>query len=137
MKWKCLKCGEEVSIWATVCPHCWRNPGGLMEHLVFGFFKWCFIIGIILYIPMHIFGWEPGNNNSVSQPNKQSTKAHKQQDSKKEQLSKTNTTQNQQVNTVTPKDVTSSTKIPTSTPVQKPLPKPEMDIDKAMDMFNE
>ncbi len=75
MKWKCLKCGEDVSIWATVCPHCWNNPGGLMEHLYFGFLKWGIIIGIL----MTILGVGQENKNSISQPNKQPTKTYASQ----------------------------------------------------------
>lgn len=50
MKWKCLKCGSKVSIWASVCPYCNRDPGGFIEHILNFMFFWLMILGIIGFI---------------------------------------------------------------------------------------
>lgn len=147
MKWKCLKCGEEVSIWATVCPHCWRNPGGLLDHLMNEIFKWAFVFTIITLIGSFIIGVLFGKDNSVSQPAKQPTKKQEQVttkpaiptipkadykedstfDSEVQHTNTTSSTSSIEYKTTPVASATTKsqeTKVSTPAPVQKTMPKP-------------
>ena len=70
---KCLHCGSEVSMWATVCPYCHRNPGNILEHIFYGLFKWITIFSLIVAGIAFLFS---GNSSDKStQPvNEQSVK---------------------------------------------------------------
>ena len=70
---KCIHCGSEVSMWATVCPYCHRNPGNILEHIFYGLFKWITIFSLIVAGIAFLFS---GNSSDKStQPvNEQSVK---------------------------------------------------------------
>ena len=85
---KCLHCGSEVSMWATVCPYCHKNPGGIIEHMIYGFIKWVFIIGLIYGIVNYFI---EGSGDKTKQPiNKQSVETQQQITQEVKQTEKVN-----------------------------------------------
>ncbi len=86
---KCLRCGSEVSMWATVCPYCHRNPGNILEHIIHGIFKWALIFSVIVYGIGFLFS---GNSSDKS------TQPVKEQSVKTQHQSTEKTKQNKKIN---------------------------------------
>ena len=72
---KCKNCRSEVSMWATVCPYCHRNPGNIVENTIIGFIRWLFILGFIIGGIATLFSGGYKSNQPV---NKQSVKPQQQ-----------------------------------------------------------
>lgn len=87
---KCIHCDKEVSMWATVCPHCYRDPGNFFENAVVRLIRWIFILGFIGYGIAYLF--TGGSIDKSTQP-KQHVKTQQQTTRQIQQTEKINTTE--------------------------------------------
>ena len=91
---KCIHCNSEVSMWATVCPHCYRKPGNIIENFIIRsirfLFFWGFIIGLI--VSLFVGG---SSDKSTPQVNNQPVKTQEQT---VQNVTKTETTNSQNNN---------------------------------------
>lgn len=85
---KCIHCNSEVSMWATVCPHCYRKPGNIIENFIIRTIRFFFFGGIIIYGILSLFIGGSGDK-STPQISKQAVKT---QEHTVQNVTKTETT---------------------------------------------